>query len=277
MLIPPAAPSGACAACAPVVTSRDDGVDEGRAGADGDERVHVGGAVAQGGPRAAVEGRAAVADDGRGERQLQPVHPPDVEERNRAVRHGDDEHGQAERGGHGAAAQQVAPLGAARLLLAVEPRALVGARHLAHAVAQFLDPLLQSAGVGGRLQELDADAHRRQVEARADDAARFLQVVLQDLRRAGDARRVVDDEVGRGHARGAVAHVPDRLDQLAHARPSRVVRDGGALGGEVHVGLRDAGRFRQTTLDAPRARRTGHARDGQVDAHGVGRDRAGRA
>ena len=75
--------------------------------------------------------------------------------------------------------------------------------------------------------------------------------------------------VARKRARRPVAHAFDGLDESAHVRPTRVVLYGRARGREVDVRRAHARRLRQSALDAARARRTGHARYGQLDASGL--------
>ncbi len=76
---------------------RHDGrVGEADAGTDRDQRVHVGGAVAEALPGAAVELRTGVGDDRKGQQQLQQVAALEVE-----VSHADDHDRHGQRDGDG--------------------------------------------------------------------------------------------------------------------------------------------------------------------------------
>jgi len=182
--------------------NRDDyRVGERHAGTDRDQRVHVGVAVADGGPRAAVELGSRVEDHRQGQGELHPVHPRELQ-----VSHADDHDRQGENDGDEKLAAGGSVLGAVRLFLCVGHRLFVpGVRLVQHVVAHVADRPDQAVEV-----------HRRRIEDDGGPAGGEVDVGLAHA--AGVFERHLDRSGagGASHARHRQRHLLGAIHRRFH-------------------------------------------------------------
>ncbi len=212
---------------------------EGRAGADGDQDVHVGGAVAHGFPGADVEVATGPGHGHDGHPQQGREQPPAwhlIQRGPHVAQPGIDErhHPALERIGRGVAG-------------------VIGGGHQRH-----------------------RQDHRREPQSERGDRLDEELAILRPLR--GLAGIVLRQRVGHrlGQAR-LVAGVVDRRHEHLWRRHPRVVGDGGGMHHEVHRGLGDAWNRSQRALHVRLARGARHPFDRQRDLDGERRGRLGRS
>ena len=250
----------------------DQGVPEGGGRPDHHQGVHVWRQGAQALPAQAVKTSARTELDGEGQGEHHPVqrahhavpeggHQPVLGSGHHHGNHGQQQQGDGEDGAEQHLAAHVRHFLGARLTLLILT-AQTGLR-FKDLVARLADGGLELTGAHAGGQVRDAGAFSGEVDGSAEYPVDFLQGPFD----AADA-------VGAGHALHAqvdvaqdrlVADGLDLVEQRLRCGDGRVVRDGGAFGGQVDGGVFHAVDFLQAAFDSSHAVGAGHALHAQFD------------